>query len=149
MQRSLDSFDIISSLISSFVIGILSVIFTANLFADGISLSSVIAGLAYSAVSFALVFYEYIGVFKLKAAFSLAAVPLFSIFAIMLGIYDFAFERANRDYVREYGGANQGDIMGLMYLHIPAAVSILAVVTAIAYSLKNKEISDNSKEGKK
>ena len=146
MQRSIDSFDIITSLISSFVIGILSVIFTANLFADGVSLASVIAGLLYSSVSFALIFYEHIGVFKLKAVFSLAAVPLFSLFAIMLGIYDFAFERANRDYVREYGGANQGDIMGLMYLHIPAAVFILAVVMSLAYSLKNNK-SDDTKEG--
>ena len=146
MQRSIDSFDIITSLISSFVIGILSVIFTANLFADGISLSSVIASLVYSAVSFALILYEHIGVFKLKAVFSLASVPLFSLFAIMLGIYDFAFERANRDYVREYGGANQGDIMGLMYLHIPAAVFILAVVMSLAYSLKNNK-SDDTKEG--
>lgn len=146
MQRSIDSFDIITSLISAFVIGIISVIFTANLFADGISLSSVIASLVYSAVSFALIFYEHIGVFKLKAVFSLAAVPLLSLAAIMLGIYDFAFERANRDYVREYGGANQGDIMGFMYLHIPAAVFILAVVMSLAYSLKNNK-SDDTKEG--
>jgi len=147
MQRSIDSFDIITSRISSFVIGILSVIFTANLFADGVSLASVIAGLLYSSVSFALFYNELTGTFKLKAIFSLAAVPLFSLFAIMIGIYVFAFERANRDYVREYGGANQGDIMGLMYLHIPASILIIAVVMSLAYSLKNNNRSDDTKEG--
>lgn len=147
MQKSQDGWDIITSLISSFVIGLLSVVFTANLFANELSVSSVIAGVVYSAAAFVLFYNELIGSFKLKAVFSLAAVPIFSVLAIMAGVYSFAFERTHKEYVREYGGPNQGDVMGLMYMYIPAALVILLFIMALTYSLNSKNTSDDAKEG--